>query len=75
MPELEQTDVQVEFHEFVEDAIEKCNTSNDIRKRYQTEIEENNVIIETYQDIINNLINRNRVCEEVLKVIEELRGE
>lgn len=75
MPELEQTSVQVEFHEFVEDAIEKCNTSNDIRKRYQTEIEENNVIIETYQGIINNLINRNRTCEEVLKVIDELRGE
>jgi transcriptional regulator with XRE-family HTH domain len=75
MPELEQTSVQVEFHEFVEDAIEKCNTSNDIRQRYQTEIEENNVIIETYQGIINNLINRNRICEEVLKVIEELRGE
>lgn len=74
-PDLEQTNVQVEFHEFVEDSMEKCNTSDDIRKRYQTEIEENNVIIETYQGIINNLTLRNRTCEEVLKVIEELRGE
>ena len=74
-PELEQTDVQVEFHEFIEDAVEKYNTSADIRKRYQTEIEENNVIIETYQGIINNLTARNRTCEEVLKVIDELRGE
>lgn len=75
MSESEQTNVQVEFHEFIEDSVEKCNTSNDIRKRYQTEIEENNVIIETYQGIINNLTARNRTCEEVLKVIEELRGE
>ena len=75
MPELEQTNVQVEFHDFVEDAMEKCNTSDDIRKRYQTEIEENNVIIETYQGIIDRLTMRNKVCEEVLKVIEELRGE
>ena len=75
-----------DFDEFVTPELEKCDETpvetmekrdetNDIKRRYQTEIEENNVIIETYQDIINNLINRNRVCEEVLKVIDELRGE
>lgn len=75
MPELEQTNVKAELHEFIEDAVETCNTTADVIKRYQTEIEENNVIIETYQDIVSNLLNRNRVCEEVLKVIDELRGE
>ena len=68
-PELEKCD------ETPVETMEKCDETNDIKRRYQTEIEENNVIIETYQDIINNLINRNRVCEEVLKVIDELRGE
>lgn len=69
MPELEKCD------ETPAETMEKCDETNDIKRRYQTEIEENNVIIETYQGIINNLINRNRVCEEVLKVIDELRGE
>lgn len=74
-----------DFNEFVESELEKCDEEptehiekcdeEDIKRRYQQEIEENNVIIETYQDIINNLLNRNRVCEEVLKVIDELRGE
>ena len=74
-PELEQTNVKAELHEFIEDAVETCNTTADVIKRYQTEIEENNVIIETYQGIIDRLTMRNKVCEEVLKVIEELRGE
>lgn len=69
MPELEKCDEEpVEL-------VEKCDSEDEVIKRYRTEIEENNVIIETYQGIINNLINRNRVCEEVLKVIDELRGE
>lgn len=69
MPELEKCD------ETPAETMEKCDETNDIKRRYQTEIEENNIIIETYQGIINNLINRNRTCEEVLKVIDELRGE
>lgn len=82
----EKPSTQVEFYQFIADAeekcdktpvetVEKCDEEGDIRRRYQQEIEENNVIIETYQGIINNLLNRNRVCEEVLKVIDELRGE
>ena len=81
-----QPDTQVEFYQFIADAeekcdktpvetIEKCDEEEDIRRRYQTEIEENNAIIETYQGIIDKLTMRNKVCEEVLKVIEELRGE
>ena len=78
-PELEKCDeTPVETMEKCDEEptehIEKCD-EEDIKRRYQTEIEENNVIIETYRDILNNLLNRNRVCEEVLKVIDELRGE
>lgn len=69
MPELEKCD-----EEPVELA-EKCDSEDEVIKRYRTEIEENNVIIETYQDIIDRLVIRNKVCEEVLKVIDELRGE
>lgn len=69
MPELEKCDEEPTEH------VKKCDEEDDIRRRYQTEIEENNVIIETYQGIINNLTARNRTCEEVLKVIDELRGE
>jgi transcriptional regulator with XRE-family HTH domain len=69
MPELEKCDEEPTEH------MEKCDEEEDIRRRYQTEIEENNVIIETYQGIIDKLTMRNKVCEEVLKVIEELRGE
>ena len=68
MPELEKyDDIPVE-------TAEKDN-DEEVIKRYQTEIEENNVIIETYQGIIDKLTMRNKVCEEVLKVIDELRGE
>ena len=69
LPELEKCD------ETPVETMEKCDERAYIKRRYQTEIEENNVIIETYRDIINNLIVRNRVCEEVLAVIDELRGE
>lgn len=73
MPELEKCD---ENHIEVDGVCGvKYNPTNDVVKRYQTEIEENNVIIETYQGIIDRLVMRNKVCEEVLKVIEELRGE
>ena len=69
MPESKKCD------ETMEEPAEKCDNDEDIIRRYQTEIEENNVIIETYQGIIDRLTMRNKVCEEVLKVIEELRGE
>lgn len=69
LPELEKCDEEPTEH------VEKCDEEEDIRRRYQTEIEENNVIIETYQGIIDRLTMRNKVCEEVLKVIDELRGE
>lgn len=69
MPTLEKCD------ETMEEPAEKCDNDEDIIRRYQTEIEENNVIIETYQGIIDRLTMRNKVCEEVLKVIDELRGE
>lgn len=54
---------------------EKCDNAEDIKQKYLQEIEENNFIIETYRDIINKLTVRNKVCEEVLSVIDELRGE
>lgn len=76
----EDENVSIAFEEFVPETIEETETveketQEDIIRRYQTEIEENNVIIETYQGIIDRLTMRNKVCEEVLKVIEELRGE
>lgn len=69
IPELGKCDEEPTEH------VEKCDNNEEVIKRYQTEIEENNVVIETYQNIIQNLITRNRICEEVLQVIEELRGE
>lgn len=69
MPELEKCNEEPTEH------VEKCDNDKEIIKRYQTEIEENNAIIETYQGIIDRLTMRNKVCEEVLKVIDELRGE
>jgi transcriptional regulator with XRE-family HTH domain len=69
MPELEKCD------ESPVEPTEKCDSEDEVIKRYHTEIEENNAIIETYQDIIDRLVIRNKVCEEVLKVIDELRGE
>lgn len=75
----------MDVNEFVMPELEKCDDTpvetaekdndEDVIKRYQMEIEENNVVIETYQGIIDRLTMRNKVCEEVLKVIDELRGE
>ena len=85
-PEYITTTASTCFDEFTVDTLEKCDkepteqmekcdNDGDVIRRYQTEIEENNVIIETYQGIIDRLTMRNKVCEEVLKVIDELRGE
>lgn len=78
--EFTTTTAQTTFEDFVVEEIpvkplEKCDKPNDIKEKYLQEIEENNVIIETYRDIIDNLTIRNRVCEEVLAVIDEIRGE
>ena len=69
MPELETHEV-----EMVND-VSDYDAEDEIVTRYRVEIETNNELIETYKDLIDRLSVRNKVCEEVLKVIDELRGE
>ena len=49
--------------------------ANSIIDKYKDEIANNCELIDVYKDKIKDLEIRNRVCEEVLNVIEELRNE
>ena len=71
------------FEEFVSETIEETpqkeeqnNTDvYDVIERYHREIDEIDDCLETYEKMLQDLSNRRKVCVEVLKVIEEIRGE
>lgn len=78
----ETTDV----NEFVMPELEKCEETPqkeeqnntdvyDVIERYHREIDEIDDCLETYEKMLQDLSNRRKVCVEVLKVIEEIRGE
>lgn len=79
----EDKNVSIAFEEFVSEAIEETpqkeeqnNTDvYDVIERYHREIDEIDDCLETYEKMLQDLSNRRKVCVEVLKVIEEIRGE
>ena len=79
----ENKNVSIAFEEFVSEAIEETpqkeeqnNTDvYDVIERYHREIDEIDDCLETYEKMLQDLSNRRKVCVEVLKVIEEIRGE
>lgn len=76
----------VDFNEFAMPKLEKCEETPqkeeqnntdvyDVIERYHREIDEIDDCLETYEKMLQDLSNRRKVCVEVLKVIEEIRGE
>lgn len=76
----------VDFNEFAMPTLEKCEETPqkeeqnntdvyDVIERYHREIDEIDDCLETYEKMLQDLSNRRKVCVEVLKVIEEIRGE
>lgn len=82
----EDKNVSIAFEEFVMPELEKCEETPqkeeqnntdvyDVIERYHREIDEIDDCLETYEKMLQDLSNRRKVCVEVLKVIEEIRGE
>lgn len=76
----------VDFNEFAMPELEKCEETPqkeeqnntdvyDVIERYHREIDEIDDCLETYEKMLQDLSNRRKVCVEILKVIEEIRGE
>lgn len=65
--------------DFVQEPITNENntkeTESSVAKRYETELSEIDEVISIYNDKIKELEIRKKVCEEVLKVIDEIRNE
>lgn len=69
----------MDMTDFVEEEIVPENnikeTESNVVKRYETELSEIDEVISIYNDKIKELEIRKKVCEEVLKVIDEIRNE